>query len=278
MIYLLALFVEWVRRALVPAAAVFAIATLAAIGVRLIFGRSRLTTNVWLALGIAVVAVFGWRTFEVWQDFSHPQYRNFRSYVADPIPRDARALVMDSPAPAMFYDGALVRFEGPSLARHRARAQHAEGRAYTRGPARDEAAQQAQHGPHARRHRRGRQQLPAHRSGDVPRAAARDVRVDPLGDRRADARRRRRHLRPAARGAVGPLRVGAVVRPRSLTRRGAAEHVRYRFFSSAFQLSTTVSGTAPPSCCGASSRNRWPSADTTNSEFTPMTWMCESNS
>jgi len=114
MIYLLALFVEWVRRALVPAAAVFAIATLAAIGVRLIFGRSRLTTNVWLALGIAVVAVFGWRTFEVWQDFSHPQYRNFRSYVADPIPRDARALVMDSPAPAMFYDGALVRFEGPA--------------------------------------------------------------------------------------------------------------------------------------------------------------------
>jgi hypothetical protein len=114
MIYLLALLVDWVGRALVPTAELLAAGVIVVIALRiLLHRRPRVVARAWLLLGVAAVGFGGWRSFEVWRDFTQPQFRNFRTYVANPIPHDVRALAMDSPAPAMFYDGALVRFEAP---------------------------------------------------------------------------------------------------------------------------------------------------------------------
>jgi hypothetical protein len=113
-IYLLALLVEWVGRALVPTAELLAAGVIVVIVVRVLFRRRpRVVALAWLAVALVTLGFGGWRSFEVWRDFTEPQFRNFRTYVADPIPRDVHALAMDSPAPAMFYDGALVRFEAP---------------------------------------------------------------------------------------------------------------------------------------------------------------------
>jgi len=114
MIYLLALLVEWIGRALVPTAELLAAGVVIVIVLRvLVRRRPRVVARAWLALAVVTVGFAGLRSFEVWRDFTQPQFRNFKTYVANPIPRDVHALAMDSPAPAMFYDGALVRFEAP---------------------------------------------------------------------------------------------------------------------------------------------------------------------
>jgi hypothetical protein len=115
MIYLLGLFIRWVTGALVPALLLLVVGAVVGGLVWLLFlrRRRRAVVTMWLVLGMATLALGGWRTREVWRDFTQPHFRNFRTYVADPIPTEVRGLAMATAAPAMFHDGALVRFEAP---------------------------------------------------------------------------------------------------------------------------------------------------------------------
>ncbi|MBC8002774.1 MAG: hypothetical protein H7X97_09315 [Opitutaceae bacterium] len=117
MIYLLGLFIQWVSRALVPALLVLVIGAVVVCLVWRLFLRSnrRAVVVAWLILGFVTVTVGGWRSWEVWQDFNHPERRMFRDYIARPIPNEVTNLTMATPAPAMFHDGALIRFQAPEV-------------------------------------------------------------------------------------------------------------------------------------------------------------------
>lgn len=114
MIYLFGLFIQWIIRALLPAFLFLAAGALLVLLVWLLFLRRRRAVVVlWIILGLATVSFAGWRTRDVWRDFKHPELRMFRTYIADPIPEEVRNLAMATPAPAMFHDGALIKFEAP---------------------------------------------------------------------------------------------------------------------------------------------------------------------
>lgn len=115
MIYLLGLFFQWIVRALVPAFLFLATGALLVVLVWVFFlrRRRRAVVAIWLMLGLATLSFAGWRTWDVWRDFKHPELRMFRHYIADPIPNEVRNLTMATPAPALFHDGALIKFQVP---------------------------------------------------------------------------------------------------------------------------------------------------------------------
>ncbi len=115
-IYLLGLMIRWVGRALVPALLVLVVGGVAVGLLWWLFLRRnrRAVVAAWLILGLVTVSFGGWRSWEVWRDFSHPEGHMFRDYVASPIPKEVTNLAMATPAPAMFHDGALIRFQAPT--------------------------------------------------------------------------------------------------------------------------------------------------------------------
>jgi len=112
MIYLLGLLIRWIGHALIPALMLLALGAPVLLGVWWFLLRPRHLSvwRWWLALGLVVLSFAGWRTWEVWQDFSHPELQMFRTFVADPIPRDVRELAPATSAPVMFHDGAYISF------------------------------------------------------------------------------------------------------------------------------------------------------------------------
>ena len=112
MIYLAGLLFNWIARALVPALGLLAVGSIV---VALVWWfrlrpRRRSPVRAWLALGLVTFTFGTWRTWSVWQDFSHPEFRMFREFVADPIPRDIKSLAPATAAPVMFHDGAYISF------------------------------------------------------------------------------------------------------------------------------------------------------------------------
>lgn len=116
MIYLLGLMIQWVGRALIPALLVLIVGAVVVGMVWWLFLRRhrRAMVAAWLTLGLVTVAVGGWRSWEVWRDFSHPEVRMFRDYIARPIPNEVSNLAMAVASPEMFHDGALIRFQAPA--------------------------------------------------------------------------------------------------------------------------------------------------------------------
>ena len=113
MIYLLGLMIQWVGRALVPALLVLVAGAVVVGLVWWLFLRRhrRAVVTAWVALGLVTVTFGGWRSWEVWRDFSHPEVRMFRNYIARPIPNEVTNLAMAVASPEMFHDGALIRFK-----------------------------------------------------------------------------------------------------------------------------------------------------------------------
>src|SRR5882672_5830827 len=99
MIYLLALVIKWVGRALIPALLVLAAgAVVVGLVWWLVLRRNRrAVVTAWLTLGLITVTFGGWRSWEVWRDFSHPEVHMFRDYVANPIPNEVTHLAMATP-------------------------------------------------------------------------------------------------------------------------------------------------------------------------------------
>src|SRR5262245_48558184 len=112
MLYLGWLVVRWVLRAVIPALLLFGAGALFVGLLWLLFlrRRRRAAMALWVVVVSMAMGFFGWRTWEVWTDFTRPQMRMFRNYIADPIPKAVSDLSMATPAPAMFHDGALLRF------------------------------------------------------------------------------------------------------------------------------------------------------------------------
>jgi hypothetical protein len=116
MIYLLGFVFWWVRDALLPALLVGGGSCVVwwLVGACCWHGRVRLRRT---GMGVLFAAAVVWlavATNAVWFRFHNPQFDMFRTYVADPIPESVRELVVDSGAPAMFYEGALLRFRAPA--------------------------------------------------------------------------------------------------------------------------------------------------------------------
>jgi hypothetical protein len=114
-IYLLGLLVEWIGHALIPAALLLAGGSVVLLVVWLSVLRPRRLPvwKGWVALGLVAVVFGGWRTWEVWHNFSRPEFHMFRTYIADPIPKEVEGLGPGSPAPVMFHDGAYIHFHAP---------------------------------------------------------------------------------------------------------------------------------------------------------------------
>lgn len=116
MLYLLGLVFWWIRDAFLPAVCFGGGACVVWLVLGLLFWRDRTKlrrhglavllggTLVWLAAG----------TRDVLFRFDHPQFEMFTSCVADPIPPEVQDLEVDSAAPAMFTQGALLRFRAPA--------------------------------------------------------------------------------------------------------------------------------------------------------------------
>jgi hypothetical protein len=115
MIYLLGLLIKWIGHALIPTALLLSGDALVMLGVWWFVLRPRKLSawKGWLVLGLITVGFGGWRTWEVWQDFSRPELRMFRDFVADPIPKEIQRLAPASAAPVMFHDGAYIFFHAP---------------------------------------------------------------------------------------------------------------------------------------------------------------------
>lgn len=73
----------------------------------------RALITAWAAVALVTVAFAGYRTWGMARDFAHPEIRMFRAFVADPIPAEVTGLAVSTAAPAMYHDGALVRFQAP---------------------------------------------------------------------------------------------------------------------------------------------------------------------
>ena len=116
MIYLLGLVIQWFSRALIPALLVLAAGAVVVGLVWWLFLRRnrRAVVTAWLALILVTVTFGGWRSWEVWRDFNHPERRMFRDYIARPIPNEVTNLAMAVASPEMFHDGALIRFQAPA--------------------------------------------------------------------------------------------------------------------------------------------------------------------
>ena len=116
MIYLLGLMIQWVGRALIPALLVLVAGAVVVGLIWWLFLRRnrRAVVTAWLILGLVAVSFGGWRSWEVWRDFSHPEVRMFRDYIARPIPSEVTNLAMAVASPEMFHDGALIRFQAPA--------------------------------------------------------------------------------------------------------------------------------------------------------------------
>ena len=116
MIYLLGLMIQWVGRALIPALLVLVAGAVVVGLLWWLFLRRhrRAVVTAWLTLGLVTVTFGGWRSWEVWRDFSHPEVRMFRDYLARPIPNEVTHLAMAVASPEMFHDGALIRFQAPA--------------------------------------------------------------------------------------------------------------------------------------------------------------------
>jgi len=78
MIYLFGLLVRWIGHALIPALILLALGVPVLLGVWWFLLRPRQLSlwRWWLVLGLVVLGFAGWRTWEVWQDFSHPAQIN----------------------------------------------------------------------------------------------------------------------------------------------------------------------------------------------------------
>lgn len=115
MVYLLALLIRWIAHALIPTALLFAISVIVMLGIGWLVLRPRKISpwKGWLVVGLMTIAFGGWRSFEVWRDFSRPELHMFRTYVADPIPVDIHGLAPAIAAPVMFHDGAYISFRAP---------------------------------------------------------------------------------------------------------------------------------------------------------------------
>ena len=121
MIYLLGLAIQWFGRALLPALLVLAAGAVVVGLVWWLFLRRnrRAVVMAWLTLGLVTLAFGGWRSWEVWRDFAHPEARMFRDYIASPIPDEVTNLTMAVASPEMFHDGALIRFQAPPVLVHK---------------------------------------------------------------------------------------------------------------------------------------------------------------
>ena len=115
MIYLLGLVIQWFGRALLPSLLVLAAGAVVVGLVWWLFLRRnrRAVVMAWVTLVLVTVAFGGWRSWEVWRDFSHPEGRMFRDYIASPIPKEVTNLTMAVASPEIFHDGALIRFQAP---------------------------------------------------------------------------------------------------------------------------------------------------------------------
>ncbi len=119
MIYLVGLSFWWLRDALLPTALVGGACGLVwlLLSTTLWRGRPRLRSRGFVVLLVAALVWLGIGTRDVLHRFDHPQFAMFRTCVADPIPDAVQDLAVDSPAPAMFADGALLRFRAPVAVR-----------------------------------------------------------------------------------------------------------------------------------------------------------------
>jgi hypothetical protein len=115
MIYLLALFLKWIARALIPTLLLLVLGVVVMLGIWFLVLRPRKISawKGWLAVGLITIAFGGWRSVEVWREFSRPELHMFRTYVADPIPAEVQGLAPASAAPVMFHDGAYISFHAP---------------------------------------------------------------------------------------------------------------------------------------------------------------------
>jgi hypothetical protein len=115
MIYLLGLFMRWIGQALIPTVLLFTAGALILLVVwRFVLRPRKLAVwKGWLAIGLITVSFGCWRTWEVWQKFSHPELHMFRDFVADPIPKEVQGLAPAIAAPMMFHDGAYISFRAP---------------------------------------------------------------------------------------------------------------------------------------------------------------------
>jgi len=115
MIYLLGLFIKWIGHALIPTALLLVAGALAMLSLWWFVVRPRKLSarRGWLILGLVTVGFGGWRTWEVWQDFSRPELHMFRDFVGDPIPKEIQGLAPAIAAPVMFHDGAYISFHAP---------------------------------------------------------------------------------------------------------------------------------------------------------------------
>ena len=106
---------KWIGHALIPTVLLLAAGALVMLGVWWLVLRPRKLSSWkgWLILGLITVSFAGWRTWEVWQNFSHPELHMFRAFVADPIPKEVQGLAPAIAAPVMFHDGAYISLRAP---------------------------------------------------------------------------------------------------------------------------------------------------------------------
>jgi hypothetical protein len=106
---------KWLARAFIPTMVLLVAGVVVVLGAWAFALRPRRlsSTKAWLALVLVALGFGGWRTWEVWRDFSQPQWRMFRDFVANPIPPEVVGLVPASAAPVMFHDGAYISFHAP---------------------------------------------------------------------------------------------------------------------------------------------------------------------
>jgi hypothetical protein len=119
LIYLFGLLFWWLRDVGVPlvvggGAAVLLWTLIALTALR---GRRRVALRGFLVVLAGCVAWLAIGTHAVCHRFHNPQFDMFRRSIADPIPDDVLDLEVDSPAPEMFHEGAVVRFRAPLATR-----------------------------------------------------------------------------------------------------------------------------------------------------------------
>jgi hypothetical protein len=119
MLYLFGLSFWWLRDALLPTALFGGLSCLAwlLLSTTLLRGRPRLRRRGFVLLFAATIGWLAIGTRDVLHRFDNPQLEMFRNYVADPIPTTVEDLAVDSAAPAVFCDGALLRFRAPAAVR-----------------------------------------------------------------------------------------------------------------------------------------------------------------
>ena len=116
MIYLLAFVIQWFGKAFFPALLVLVLGAIT-VGLLWALGLKRKRPALlaaWLAVGISSLGLGCWRTVQIVDDYSHPERRMFREFLARPIPSQVTNLVVAVPSPEIFTDAAIIRFQAPN--------------------------------------------------------------------------------------------------------------------------------------------------------------------